>query len=198
MIKIVFNETELQQMQNKMREYFQIHWKIFLAEGIFLIVLGTLAILIPQFFTDLIVVVLGWILLFSGIQLIIRSLFIARMPGFGLWLFIGILQVVIGYLFLANPLGGVLTLTMLMSLFFAIEGVAKISFALMMRPMAHWGFVLFSGIAPLVLALIIWSGWPQTADWLLGLFLGINMLFAGWSLVKISLHHKDNAISHNP
>ncbi|MDD1616605.1 MAG: hypothetical protein CG439_1739, partial [Methylococcaceae bacterium NSP1-2] len=101
MIKIIFNETELQQMQNKMREYFQTHWKIFLAEGIFLIVLGTLAILIPQFFTDLIVVVLGWILLFSGIQLIIRSLFIARMPGFGLWLFIGILQVVIGYLFLA-------------------------------------------------------------------------------------------------
>ncbi|MDD1607917.1 MAG: DUF308 domain-containing protein, partial [Methylococcaceae bacterium] len=192
MIKIIFNETELQQMQNKMREYFQTHWKIFLAEGIFLIVLGTLAILIPQFFTDLIVVVLGWILLFSGIQLIIRSLFIARMPGFGLWLFIGILQVVIGYLFLANPLGGVLTLTMLMSLFFAIEGVAKISFALMMRPMAHWEFVLLSGITPLVLALIIWSGWPQTADWLLGLFLGINLLFAGWSLVKISLHHKDN------
>jgi len=51
MIKIIFNETELQQMQNKMREYFQTHWKIFLAEGIFLIVLGTLAILIPQFFT---------------------------------------------------------------------------------------------------------------------------------------------------
>ena len=64
--------------------------------------------------------------------------------------------------------------------------------------MAHWGFVLFSGITPLVLALIIWSGWPQTADWLLGLFLGINLLFAGWSLVKISLHHKDNVINRNP
>jgi len=61
---------------------------------------------------------------------------------------------------------------------------------LMMRPLANWGFILFSGVTALVFALIIWISWSESAHWLLGLFLGINMVFLGWSLVKISLHHK--------
>jgi uncharacterized membrane protein HdeD (DUF308 family) len=113
------------------------------------------------------------------------------MPGFGLWLFMGILQSVLGYLFLAQPLEGIMTITMLMALFFALEGAAKIYFALMMRPLAHWGYVLFSGTTALILAVIVWMGWPGTAEWLLGLFFGINMLFGGWALVSISLRYKD-------
>ena len=165
---------------------------MFLAEGIVLIILGVIAIIVPHFFTVAIVVCLGWILLFGGIFLITRALLFFRMPGFGLWLFMGILQFIIGYLFLAQPLQGILTLTLLMALFFALEGIAKISFALMMRPLAHWGLVLFSGITALILAMVVWMGWPGTSEWLLGLLFGINMLFGGWSLVNISLRHKDN------
>jgi len=80
----------------------------------------------------------------------------------------------------------------MMALFFAFEGIAKISLALMMRPLTHWGFMLFSGITALVFALIIAVSWSETAHWLLGLFLGINMIFLGWSLVKMSLHHKSD------
>ena len=192
MIEIESNTIEIKQMQQKMQDYFQTHWKLFLAEGIFLIILGLIAILVPHFFTVAIVVSLGWILLFGGTFLITRALLFFRMPGFGLWLFMGILQFVIGYLFLAQPLEGILTLTMLMTLFFALEGVAKISFAFMMRPLAHWGFVLFSGLTALILALVVWMGWPGTAEWLLGLFFGINMFFGGWSLVNISLRYKDS------
>ncbi len=181
---------EIKHIQQQMQEYFQTHWKLFLAEGILLIILGIIAIIVPQFFTVAIVVALGWILLFGGIFLIVRALFFFRMPGFGLWLFMGLLQAIIGYLFLTQPLDGMLTLTMLMALFFALEGIAKISFAFLMRPLAHWGFVLFSGIMALILALVVWAGWPGTADWLLGLFFGINMFFGGWSLVNISLRHK--------
>ncbi|MDD1637105.1 MAG: DUF308 domain-containing protein [Methylococcaceae bacterium] len=192
MIKTESNAIEIKQMQQKMQDYFQTHWKLFLAEGIFLIILGIIAILVPHFFTVALVVSLGWILLFGGTFLIIRSLLFFRMPGFGLWLFMGILQFVIGFLFLAQPLQGILTLTMLMTLFFALEGVAKISFAVMMRPLAHWGFVLFSGLTALILALVVWMGWPGTAEWLLGLLFGINMFFGGWSLVNISLKYKDS------
>ena len=192
MIKIESNTLEIKQMQQKMQDYFQTHWKLFLAEGILLIILGLIAILVPHFFTVAIVVSLGWILLLGGTFLIIRALLFFRMPGFGLWLFMGILQCVIGYLFLAQPLEGILTLTILMTLFFALEGVAKISFALMMRPLAHWGFVLFSGLTALILALVVWMGWPGTAEWLLGLLFGINMFFGGWSLVNISLRYKDS------
>jgi len=190
--KIDSTTVEIKQMQQKMQDYFQKHWKLFLAEGILLIILGIIAILAPHFFTVAIVVSLGWILLFGGVFLITRALLFFRMPGFGLWLFMGILQCVIGYLFLAQPLEGILTLTILMTLFFALEGVAKISFALMMRPLAHWGFVLFSGLTALILALVVWMGWPGTAGWLLGLLFGINMFFGGWSLVNISLKYKDS------
>ena len=192
MIKIESNTIQIKQMQQKMQHYFQTHWKLFLAEGIFLIILGFIAILVPHFFTVAIVVSLGWILLFGGTFLIIRALLFFRMPGFGLWLFMGILQFVIGFLFLAQPLQGILTLTMLMTLFFALEGIAKVSFALMMRPLAHWGFVLFSGLTALILAGVVWMGWPGTAEWLLGLLFGINMFFGGWSLVNISLKYKDS------
>jgi uncharacterized membrane protein HdeD (DUF308 family) len=191
MTKIENNMSEIKQMQQKLQDYFKTHWKLFLAEGIFLIILGFTAILVPHFFTVAIVVSLGWILVFGGTFLTVRALLFFRMPGFGLWLFMGILQFVIGYLFLAQPLEGIMTLTALMTLFFALEGVAKISFALMMRPLAHWGFVLFSGLTALILALIIWMGWPGTAEWLLGLLFGINMLFGGWSMVNISLKYKD-------
>lgn len=181
---------EMQHIQQQMQNYLQMHWRLFLAEGIFFIFLGLSAIVIPQFFTVAIVVFLGWLLLFGGIAHVSRALMFTNMPGFGWWLFMGILQVVVGYLFITRPVAGALTLTVLITVFFALEGVAKISLALMMRPLANWGFILFSGVTALVFALIIWISWSETAHWLLGLFLGINMVFLGWSLVKISLHHK--------
>ena len=183
---------DVKQIQHKMQAYFQAHWKLFLAEGVLLIILGIIAIIVPQFFTVAIVVALGWILLFGGVFLLSRALFFFRMPGFSLWIFMGLLQALVGYLFLTEPLDGILTLTVLMALFFALEGVAKIAFALMMRPLAHWGFVLFSGVTAVVLAGVVWMGWPGTADWLLGLFFGINLFFGGWSLVNISLRHKSS------
>lgn len=192
MSKIEDIDIEIKQMQQQMLNYLQTHWKLFLAEGIFFIILGLCAVVIPQFFSVAIVVFLGWIILFGGAAHIGRAFMFSDMPGFGLWLFMGILQGVVGYLFITEPAAGVLTLTMLMTLFFALEGITKISLAFMMRPLANWGFILFSGITALVFALIIWISWSETAHWLLGLFLGINMIFLGWSLVKISLHHKEN------
>jgi uncharacterized membrane protein HdeD (DUF308 family) len=169
MIKIESSTIEIKQIQQKMQHYFHTHWKLFMAEGIFLIILGIIAILAPHFFTVAIVVSLGWILLFGGIFLIARVLLFSRMPGFGLWLFMGILQLLIGYLFLSQPLEGIMTLTMLMTLFFALEGLAKISFALMMRPLAHWGYVLFSGLTALILAVVVWIGWPGNSRLVIGL-----------------------------
>jgi uncharacterized membrane protein HdeD (DUF308 family) len=190
MNKIDGINTEIHHVQQQMQEYLHTHWRLFLAEGVFFIFLGLCAIVVPQFFTVAIVVFLGWILLFGGIVHVGRSFAFANMPGFGWWLFMGILQIFIGYLFITKPIAGALTLTMLMTTFFALEGIAKISLAFMMRPLANWGFILFSGITALVFALIIWISFSESAHWLLGLFLGINMVFLGWSLVKISLHHK--------
>ncbi|MGZ4979800.1 MAG: HdeD family acid-resistance protein [Methylobacter sp.] len=190
MAKIDDFNIEIHHMQQQMQNYLQAHWQLFLAEGIFFIFLGLCAIVIPQVFTVATVIFLGWILLFGGIVHVARSFMFSSMPGFGWWLFMGILQIIIGYLFITRPVAGAVTLTMLLTVFFALEGVAKISIALMMRPLPNWGLILFSGLTALIFALVIWISWSESAQWLLGLFLGINMLFLGWSMVKISLHHK--------
>jgi uncharacterized membrane protein HdeD (DUF308 family) len=185
-------DVQIQLNQQHMQNYFQQHWRLFLAEGIFFIFLGICAMVVPQIFSVALVIFLGWILLFGGVIQISRALAFSGMPGFGSWLFMGILQAVVGYLFISQPAAGVFTLTLLITLFFALEGIAKISLAFMMRPLPSWGLILFGGITSLVFAMIISVSWSETSQWLLGLFLGINMIFLGSSLVKISLRHKES------
>lgn len=184
--------TELKQAQQKMLDYMQAHWRLFLFEGIFFILFGFAAIIVPQVFSVVIVIFLGWLIAFGGIIHVSRALFFREMPGFGLWLGLGLLQLVVGFLLIVDPIAGVLTLTLMMTLFFAVEGSIKIYLALMMRPLPHSNYVLLSGITALVMALIILVFWNETAQWLLGLFLGINMIVLGGSMVKMSLLHKAN------
>jgi uncharacterized membrane protein HdeD (DUF308 family) len=183
-------DIEIRVIQDQVQHYFHRHWKLFLAEGVLFILLGLCAVLVPRFFSVAVAIFLGWLILFGGIVQISRALLFSGMPGFGSWLFMGILQAVVGFLFIARPVSGVLTLTLLMTVFFALEGLAKISLAFRMRPLPNWGLILFSGITALALAFIVAIGWPEASQWLLGLFLGINMIFLGAALVKISLHHK--------
>jgi len=183
--------TEIEHMQQRMLRFLQDHWRIFLTEGIIFILLGLSAIIIPQLFTIAIVIFLGWLIVLGGVIQVSRALFFPDMPGFGLWLGLGILQVLVGYLLIADPVAGVLTLTMMMTLFFAFEGIIKIYLAMMMRPLPHWNYVLFSGITALIFAVLILIFWSETAHWLLGLFLGINMIMLGVSMVKMSLRNRD-------
>jgi uncharacterized membrane protein HdeD (DUF308 family) len=182
--------TELAHMQHKMLVYLQAHWRLFLIEGIIFILLGATAVVIPQFFSVVIVIFLGWIIVLAGAIQVSRALFLRDMTSFGLWLGLGVMQVVVGYLLIADPIAGVFTLTMMMTLFFAIEGTTKMYWAYKLRPLPHWDYVFFSGITALVFAVIILMLWSETAYWLLGLFVGINMIVMGWSMVKMSLRYK--------
>ncbi|SJM91140.1 conserved membrane hypothetical protein [Crenothrix polyspora] len=186
--------TELAHVQQQMQDYLQKHWRLFLLEGIVFIVLGIAAVIIPQFFSLVTVLFLGWIIVLAGVIHVSRALFFPDMPGFGLWLVLGILQVIVGYLLIVDPIAGVMTITMMMTLFFVLEGTIKIYWALMLRPLPNWNFVLFSGVTALLFAVIILAFWSETAHWLLGLFVGINMIILGWSMVKMSLSHKDSQL----
>ena len=184
--------SDLKHKQQDMLAYLQKHWWLFLAEGVFFILLGIAAIVIPQVISVVIVIFLGWLIVLAGAMHLSRALFFRDIPGFGLWLGLGILQIAVGYLLIADPLAGVVTLTMMMTLFFALEGIFKIFLAFMFRPLLpHWNTFLFSGITALMFAAIILAFWPETEHWLLGLFLGINMIILGGSMVATSLRHKD-------
>jgi uncharacterized membrane protein HdeD (DUF308 family) len=110
------------------------------------------------------------------------------MPGFAWAMVTAVLAIVLGVILIVRPLAGVLTLTMVLVAFFIVEGVASVVGAIQhRRHLRSWGWVLFSGIVDLLLAYLIWAGWPSSADWAIGLLVGVNMLFFGLSLVMTAL-----------
>jgi uncharacterized membrane protein HdeD (DUF308 family) len=110
------------------------------------------------------------------------------MPGFAWSMLTAVLAVVLGLILIVRPFEGVLTLTMVLVAFFIIEGIASIIAAVEHRQhLGSWGWVLFSGIVDLLLAYLIWQGWPSSAAWAIGLLVGINMIFLGLSLVMTAL-----------
>ena len=77
-------------------------------------------------------------------------------------------------------------LTLLIAMFLVFQGVFRIVAALAVR-YPHWGWVLLDGIVSLLLGILIWRRWPVSSLWVIGLFVGIEMLLNGWSLVMLSL-----------
>ena len=94
---------------------------------------------------------------------------------------------------LLRPLSGVLSLTSVLIVFFVIEGVASMMFALEHKRelSGRWGWMLASGIIDLILAAIIFAGLPGTAAWAIGLVVGINMVFGGLALIAMALHARE-------
>ena len=92
----------------------------------------------------------------------------------------------IGCLFLRDPAQGLVTIALLLIVFFMIEGISKVVFALTIRPFPNWGWVLASGLVGIVLALILWANLPVTALWLIGVLLGINLISVGAAIAYLA------------
>jgi uncharacterized membrane protein HdeD (DUF308 family) len=164
------------------------HWKLFLFQGILLLVLGMLAVALPNISTLEIELLVGWLFVIGGGGRAIAIFRKRHMPGFWWSLFSGIIAVVAGVILLMHPLRGIISLTILMAALFVVEGIAAVIVALDFRHhLRHWGFMLLSGLINLVLAYLIWKGWPNTATWVIGLYVGIYMIFLGVPLIMTAL-----------
>ena len=162
-------------------------WLRFLIFGIALIVLGAMAITFPLIATLTIELIIGCILVIGGIAHVIHAFGIRAWSGFFSMLLAGILYLIFGIMMLASPLIGVLTITFLLTSFLIAEGIFKIVIAFQLRPLSNWGWVLFGGIAALLLGFLIWAQWPSSAVWVIGLFVGVDIIFTGWAMVLIAL-----------
>ena len=166
----------------------EVRWRCLLTQGTMLVLLGMLAIALPVVTTLAIDLVIGMLLLVSGVWRAIAHLRSNDSQGFGWYFAIAILAILLGTAILQVPFAGIRTLTALLFTYFVFEGVAKILFALDLRVHAHgWGWPLVTGALDLSLAVLILAGWPSTAAWALGLLVGINMMFFGVALIVISL-----------
>jgi len=168
----------------------QRRWKTLLISGIILIVLGLIAITLPWVFTLGIELFIGVLLLVAGLVQLIHLFQSRGLKGFLSTLLLALVSVIVGILLLTYPLAGMLTLTLLLSLFFLAAGIAKLILGIQLRPIAGWGWIVSSGIISLLIALLIWAGWPGTGLWVLGLLLGIDFLFAGIYMVALAMAHR--------
>jgi uncharacterized membrane protein HdeD (DUF308 family) len=181
-------QPDIDGIRRQMAATIHAHWKLVLAQGIVMMVLGLLSVAEPNVATIAIGIFVGWLFFIGGI---FRALSVWRsrgMPGFAWSLLTALLAILLGLILIFRPLAGVLTLTMVLIAFFILEGITAIALAVQHREhLRSWGWVLFSGIIDLLLAYLIWAGWPSSADWAIGLLVGINMLFFGLSLVMTAL-----------
>lgn len=179
---------DIDDVRRRLAAAFHAHWKLFLAEGVVMMVLGVVAILVPEVATLAITLVIGWLFIIGGIFRTISLLQHRDMPGFGWSLATAVLAIVLCVILLLRPIAGALTLTIALIAFFILEGVSAIVLAIEhRRHLGSWGWVLFSGLIDLLLAFLIWDGWPSSADWAIGLLVGINMVFLGLSLIMTAL-----------
>jgi uncharacterized membrane protein HdeD (DUF308 family) len=187
------NQPDIARIQSAVANALHEHWKLYLAEGIALVVLGVIAILIPPIATLAVTIVLGWLFLVSGVIGLFTTFWMRQAPGFWWSLISAVLAIVVGGLLLSRPVSGALSLTIVVVVFFVIEGVASIMFALEHKRelSGRWGWMLMSGIIDLVLATLVFAGLPSTAAWAIGLLVGINMVFGGSALIAMALHARN-------
>ncbi|MFH0296343.1 DUF308 domain-containing protein [Bradyrhizobium sp. 31Argb] len=179
----------LDKLQSEVNASVKAHWKAFLFEGILLAVLGLAALIVPAFASLAVTIFLGWLFLISGIGGLIVTYWAREMPGFWWSLISAALAVLAGLILLARPMQGVLTLTIVVGAYFVAEGVATIMYALEHRRelTGRWSWLLIAGLMDILIAFIIVAGLPGSAEWALGLLVGLNLLFGGASLIGMAL-----------
>ena len=180
---------EFSRLQSAMSQAVKAHWKAFLFEGILLAALGIAALILPPLASLAITIFLGWMFLVSGIGGLIVTFWARNMPGFWWSLFSAALAVLAGMILLARPVQGVLTLTIVVGAYFLAEGVATIMYALEHRRelSGRWSWLLVAGVMDIFIAFVIIAGLPGSAEWAIGLLVGINLLFGGATLIGMAL-----------
>jgi uncharacterized membrane protein HdeD (DUF308 family) len=165
------------------------NWLWFVVLGGVLVALGIIALGSVVIASLAAAVAIGILLLLAGVGEVIGAFWCRGWSGFFLELLSGVLSIVVGLLFLRAPLNALAALTLLIACFLMVGGIFKIVAALSYR-FAAWGWSLASGIIDLILGVMIWQEWPASALWVIGLFVGINLLFRGinWIALGLALH----------
>lgn len=162
-------------------------WGWLLALGILTLILGFCALTMPFVAALASVLFLAWLLIVSGVLQGVHAFGQKQWGGLFWQLLIGILYLAIGVMLLAEPLRSLFALTLLLAVFFVVSGIFRIIIAFRIRPRQNWGWILTNGVVTLILGALIWAEWPSAAIWAVGLLVGIDLVFGGWSMVVIAL-----------
>lgn len=160
-------------------------WSIGLS--VLMIVAGILAIASPLAAGIAVNVLIAWLLVFSGCVHLVFSWY-TRTTGAFLWeLLVGILYIFIGVYLIVHPVAALMSLTIALAIYLLLEAILEFALGFKLRPLPGSGWLLFDGIITLILAVMIWRTWPSSSAWVIGLLVGISMLFSGTSRLMLSL-----------
>ena len=132
------------------------------------------------------VVVLGVVLMVAGIATIITSFWAGKWSGMLVQLLVGILYLVVGFMITDKPLQVGVAMTLFIAAFCIVAGVFRVVAALTVR-YPYWGWSLLNGMITFLLGVVIYRQFPESAIWVLGLLVGLEMLFHGWTWIMLSL-----------
>ena len=170
--------------------HMQKDWWYFLLLGVLTVTLGVGALAFSQFVSVAYVFVLGVLLGIAGVAQIISSFWSGKWSGFFLHVLVGIFYIVVGLLIIESPAESTVALTLLIAAFLLVIGAFRIVASLTLR-FADWGWALLSGFISLLLGLVIFRAaraWDaETVLMVIGLFIGIELLFNGWAWIMMAL-----------
>ena len=167
------------------------HWAWMLSLGIVMVILGVIGLGMTVLFNEIVVMYFGFLLLFgSGVQLM--QAFRAEAWKGRVWhVLIALVYIVGGIIAVTEPVIAGMTLALLIAWTLIVIGVLRLVMALQMRGAAGWLWTLLGGALSVVLGVMIINEWPQSGLWVIGLFVAIEILFAGWSQIMIALAAKN-------
>jgi uncharacterized membrane protein HdeD (DUF308 family) len=169
-------------------------WRWFLALGIAMVVFGTIAIGNAVLATKAATVMFGFLLLAGGISQIVSAFWAGKWSGTLLHLLVGILYVIVGWMVIDCVESAAIQLTLITAFFLIFSGIFRVIFALSER-FTGWGWVLLNGAVSMLLGFLIYKQWPYSGEWVIGLFVGIELIFNGWAWVMLAFGLKQG-LSH--
>jgi uncharacterized membrane protein HdeD (DUF308 family) len=165
------------------------HWWWFLALGILLLVSGTLGLVFPLVASVVAIQFLSILLLVVGVATLVGAFWTGRWGGFLVQILVGILYVAAGFVISDRPLLSILLVTYYVAVMFMAMGVFRIMAAMVIR-FPQWGWTLLNGCVTLLVGLVIYRHLPMNAAWVIGLLVGLEMIFSGWAWIMLSLEIK--------
>jgi len=161
-------------------------WVWLLTLGIVMVILGTIAMIVTPAATLASVLILSWLLVFSGIAETIYAFQIHKWGGLFFHLIGGILGIFIGLLAVTHPVAGALAWTLLFASFLTVIGFFRLVAAISLK-FPNWGWAVFDAVVTAGLGLLLWAEWPWSGLWFLGVALGVSLILRGWSYVMFAV-----------
>jgi uncharacterized membrane protein HdeD (DUF308 family) len=187
--KEVLLPTAIERCMRHELHHVRSHWWWFLLLGSLLLVCGTLALAFPFIASVFAISFLSVLLLVAGVATLVGAFWTGKWGGFLVNLLVGLLYVAAGFVVSERPGISILLVTVFVAVSFMVMGIFRVLAAMVIR-FPQWGWTLLNGCVTFLAGLVIYRQLPQSAVWVIGLLVGLEMLFNGWAWIMLALEIK--------